>query len=206
MTQHQGNGSEARRLNVGIGRAISDESLGAFIEAFADIVPPEAQFKPRLIPGINYVSANKLAWVAKRYMAQVDRSQFGPLISVLVASLCEEEKFETTTALSPVTVTLDSFRFKQPGSNVLRAFIQDKRSDFYPDECLMEGEKHSLNREFGFRRQQRSRNAGLVYTHALSMGVVSGDFSIVIPDMLQQAHRITGDQFELQAVGPVSSS
>jgi len=193
---------------IGVGRPIDPESLEAFLEAFASIMPAEVEFVPRAIPGINYVSAEILAPLITRQRVRTAPSAAENLSEGIAAILFDGDEINRRRSLKPVTAKITAIQYQNhvPSNRRLLMRVHDVTWPYYHKEgYLFEGEKTASLRVLERKRPPTNREPGKRPRALLKLGKVVGDPELVTEDHLERVRKALKARVTVQPIGLVTS-
>ena len=208
MSLHQGAVPELAMSAVGIGRPIAESSLDTFMEVFDAIMPPEVDFIPREIPGVNYIDAERLAALIGTTSVKLSKTGVASFATSIVDSLCVQGRIddETTREARRIRIKEVRHRDSNPASGQLQMRLIDQIDDFYPQGYLLLGEKTIFEQVLGIASWREPRKSGKAPGALLKLGTVVGDPRLVTTPKMTRIKKVFQEHVELAPVGHVTSS
>lgn len=191
---------------VGIGRPITQASFVAIQEAFQAVMPSEVELDPREIPGINYVSSDKMRKLVER--STLRPAQATELARLIVSSQCANGVLNSETAQKEVSVEVDKYQFRNGDftSRFLLARLRDQEDHYYPEGYLLDGEKTATLEAIGISRIDTGRRPGKPPRSLLRIGIVTKGGELVTTAMLHELNIALERTVELCPIDIVTSA
>lgn len=205
----RGSGFESTRSNernifqMGIGRALSDNSARDFRRQFASVMPPWFKLIARRRPGVMYVSGEDLTELP-RYThltapnGRKVRGSIEGLARTLVGNF-----LHTGSASRSVEVPFQELMVRESTPTNYRIIMRlgDTASKMYPQEFLLQGERTRANAKL-LDKDIYQPDSVDVLRHAITVGYISLPEAESLHDPLRELEgRLVGDEVKLDPVG-----